>query len=123
MLLNRGADPDLPNARGRSPAAHARELGEIFAQKVFYGITAEIDARIAEGHSIDAVLDDTDGKTKLMIECENGNCQMADFLISRGADPRKKDKTGKTAYDYARAYHPMSDKLVELLDKAGHISE
>ena len=123
LLLDRGANCDLGDARGRTPAAYAQELGEIFDQCDLKNRMAEIDARVAEGRSIDAAIADDDGTTWLMEACKNGDCRMAEFLISRGANPNKKDKHGKTAYDYARAYHPMSDKLVELLGWAGHMSE
>lgn len=122
-LLVHGADPDIPDVRGRTPRAFVRELTALFDRKRFADAAAEIDRLCRFGLRIDAPQHDPEGLTRLMEACKNGDCQMAEFLISRGANPNKRDKHGKTAYDYARAYHPMSDKLVELLGWAGHMSE
>jgi uncharacterized protein len=60
---------------------------------------------------------DTEGKTPLLVACENNNIDLARFFLALGADANVKDNTGQTPLELACKND--SSELVALLAKSG----
>ncbi|KIC73732.1 hypothetical protein DB42_BR00130 [Neochlamydia sp. EPS4] len=54
-----------------------------------------------------------EGITPLMIACAGGSYSLVDYLLKKGADPKKRAKNGKTALDYALKHDNL--QLCQLL--------
>ena len=76
------------------------------------GITEIVDL-LLEDRSID--IQNTGGKTLLMVAIANENIYLVDYLISKGCNIDIKDKWGKTAYDYA--IESENQEIIHLLMK------
>jgi ankyrin repeat protein len=64
--------------------------------------------RIARVNSVDF-----EGRTPLMLAAEKGHKPVVSLLLKRGADPKLKDKNGKTAADWAAFFN--HDDVAKLL--------
>ncbi|BDU71348.1 ankyrin repeat domain-containing protein [Mesoterricola silvestris] len=121
ILLEAGADPRAVNLNGESAI---RLLPDEYGPGFRTGKTelpewsrayvqrAEKRTKVAEllkraGTPIDDV--DGDGLTPLMVAIQRQDIQLAKWLVENGADPKKKDKAGKTALDHA---HESKDPKV-----------
>ncbi|SDS72935.1 ankyrin repeat domain-containing protein [Bradyrhizobium canariense] len=126
-LLAQGADGRMPDDTGKPPAVYAAASGRLDIVKQLLAGNTDINARYAndltllmwasgpdegipEAQAIEVVsylldsgarTDDRDarGRTPLMIAAEGGHAEIANLLLSHGADPSLKDKAGKRAAD------------------------
>ena len=129
LLLSHGADPTLADLGGKVPIVYAAGRG--FTPVVSRLLTAGADVNAqygnkltvlmwAAGHANDVPVDDgvqlvtmlldkgaaveardDRGRTALMAAAELGHAEIVDLLLGRGADPRDRDATGKSAADLA----------------------
>lgn len=94
QLLDAGVDPNFRYGHGLTAlmwaAGHEADVGPRAADVVLK-LLLERNARI------DAV--DDRGRTALMIAAEVEHSDIAEMLLSRGADPMIRDRDGKTAFD------------------------
>lgn len=126
-LLARGADGRVADDTGKTPAVYAAARAQLDIVKRLLALKIDINARysndltllmwasgpdekVPEEQAIKVVsylldagaqIDDRDarGRTALMIAAEGGRAEIANLLLSRGADPSLKDKAGKLAAD------------------------
>lgn len=91
MLLQSGADPNLPHPINGAPPA--------FFWGFCNGDPDGIRALREYGADFN-IKDGVAGQTPLMVNV--GNAQRVSALIEGGADPNIRDKDGESAYDYAR---------------------
>ena len=87
-MLEAGADPFGPDARGRTPVHMAAATGRI----------ALLGALLARG--MDPNVRDTGGRTPLHAALEHGgdNLPLVRLLVANGADPEAADVNGETPY-------------------------
>ena len=104
-LLERGADPFGPDARGRTPV----QLAVIHAQ------TALLQALLARG--CDPNTRDRDGRTPLFAALEHGAqaLPLVRALIAHGADPEAADANGETPLGLALE-HPQVERWLDWSD-------
>lgn len=100
-LIDKGADPNASDAKGRS----AMLLG------VMAGHEDAAEALLRRGARISTA--DVNGKTALMWAAEAGHMAVAELLLKRGADIEARDKYGQTAL--IDAAWRGRDKIVEML--------
>src|SRR5581483_7527027 len=121
-LLARGADGRVADDTGKTPAVYAAAHAQLDIVKRLLALQIDINARysndltllmwasgpdekVPEEQAIKVVsylldagaqIDDRDarGRTALMIAAEGGRAEIANLLLSRGADPSLKDKAG-----------------------------
>jgi ankyrin repeat protein len=108
VMLDKGADPRARDRFGRTPlmwaALHTRSPGVVAAL-------------VEAGSEIDAT--DTEGRTALMLAAKYNASEVVAALLGAGADGAKKDRGGKSAYDYARENRTgLPGALLESLRKA-----
>lgn len=102
-LLKKGALADTSETRGRTlliDAANARQPGIV-------------RLLLAHGANVDAV--GPDGATALMCAAGQGDLRSATLLMKAGADLLRKDKSGRTAFDYASEALNWDGKLEWML--------
>jgi ankyrin repeat protein len=128
VLLAHGADGNAPDDTGKPPVVYAAASGRLdIIKQLMTAAHIDLNARYAneltllmwasgpdqaipEAQAIEVVsylldagahIDDRDarGRTALMIAAEGGHAEIADLLLTRGADPSLKDKAGKRAAD------------------------
>jgi ankyrin repeat protein len=93
-LINRGADPNVPDKDGTTPLMAAAEGG--------HGASVEL---MVQGKQRPAKLDqqDANGSTALMRAAANGDLRSVQALKDAGATLDLKDKNGRTAHDLAKS--------------------
>jgi ankyrin repeat protein len=89
ILLNAGANPDIPNFFGITPLMYGSKYGNIEVCKILIDYGASLD------------LQDKYGSTALMQGIGSGSIEIVDMLIQAGADLSIKDKNKDTALDLA----------------------
>ena len=99
FLLRHGAKPDTL----RTPAGRTA----LHVAAAYYACEPLCAALLDAGADINART--KDGATPLMLAALSAKLRLIKFLISRSADPKLKDKAGKTAYDYALRADAMND--------------
>lgn len=99
FLMRQGAKPDTL----RSPAGRTA----LHIAAAYYACEPLCAALLEAGADINARTND--GATPLMLAALSAKLRLVKFLISKGADPKHKDKAGKTAYDYALRADAMDD--------------
>ena len=110
-LIELGADVNLRNSFGNT----ALMLGAEFGKE---GVVRVLTDHIKEGRLVTELDFENEYKyTALIFAAENGNKQCADSLISRGADPNKRNMFGKTALIMAAEFGQQG--VVEALCAAG----
>lgn len=83
---------------------------------VWLGATKIIEKLISAG--IDVNTQNNKGETALMLAIKAKNAHFAETLLSKGADSKIKDKSGKTAFDYAdKDYYKVKESLLGLSNK------
>lgn len=100
-LLKQGIDPKIKNKAGQTVLHFAVKLQGKKALKLL----------LSKGVGINDP--DNTGITPLMASVYNYDSDIAEFLLKSGADPNLKDKSGKTALDWAlklqKEYTPPKD--------------
>ena len=109
FLLNRGADPNMADAKGDTPLTVAAEIGfeEAAGQMIMRG--AKIDGTNRRG------------ETALAVAVQQRQPRMVELLLKAGANPDKGDHvTGYTPRDYAKrdTRNPQLLKLIETVKPA-----
>jgi ankyrin repeat protein len=108
-LLQQGASPDLPSAKGDSPLIVAARIGFQQAAEWLIGLQAKVDAANRQG------------ETALIVAVQQRRPQIVKLLLEAGADPDKTDSAaGYSARDYARrdSRNPDLLRLIESAKKA-----
>lgn len=88
FLLQRGADPNIPNKKGATPLQMATALS----------FTEGVAALIQSGASLD--IGDQTGETPLITAVHARNLALVRLLLEKGADPNRTDNSGRSARDY-----------------------
>lgn len=92
FLLWHGAKADEPRSpKGRTP---------LMITCAYYGGVSICAMLLDKGADVNAVAND--GTTALMLAAQNAKIDVVELLLKRGAKPGMKDKSGKTALDYAK---------------------
>ena len=106
-LLERGANPNIPNKQGLTPLHQAAYWGEV-------GIVGLL---LRSG--ADPKIDNSKGWTPLhSASLAGGLCgrdKIVDMLLKAGADPMRKDKYGWVAKDYAELWKKEDPSLSRLM--------
>ena len=98
LLLEADADPN-------SPDPTSTVLGEY----ALGGKTSAVELLLTHGAAID-VQDVAYGDTALHKAATNGNLEVVQLLVERGADATVRNKQGQTAYDAAAEYPNQPDR-------------
>ena len=101
-LTRRGANPNITDNRGVSPLMLAAQLG--FAE----GVEALVKARARVDEANDA------GETPLILAVHRRDTGMMRVLLAAGADPDRRDISGKSACDYAQLEGANSVTVAEI---------
>lgn len=116
-LLDAGMTPDVRDKQGTSVLEKAiyKSQPDLFWLLLDRGATPDADVLhrlvvVWWPEAIERILDsgveadatDERGETALMIAATKGALDIAEILLARGADPRRKDKRGDDAVAYAR---------------------
>ena len=101
MLLDAGADPDLPDNNGWVPLALAAVSGHVKLVDLLLSYEATIDEGTATGNSA------------LMIAAAVGHTEIVRRLLANGANPEAQSPDGATALGYA--YSEGRTQIAELL--------
>ena len=113
--LHGAAGMHLELARG--PVAWgARALGGVQGDRRGRSVdpAGTLDELLARGANVNALTDN--GMTPLMVAVRSFNTPAIELLLRRGADRTIKDKSGKTALEYAKETH--FGEMVRMLEKA-----
>lgn len=102
LLLARGADPNTVDNQGQSALFYAIRQGYVGTVQTLLRAGADIDAS-ERGNQ----------RTPLMVAVRSNQLLIVSELILAGANKRARDKSGKTAYDQAKAARRI--RLAELL--------
>lgn len=106
FLLQKGADPDLRDAKGNTPLLLAASLGQTTLADSLIGAKANVN------------LGNGQGETPLIRAVQRRDLAMARILLAAGADPDQSDVlAGMSARDYARD-DTRSPALAKLLADA-----
>lgn len=125
-LINNGADVNKPDMLTRSPLSFCfvrlQEDTNVFENNLICMKMAY--TLLQNGTDIDFVINREKGKTLLMDYCsvdtdmnfreKDANFKVIKFLLENGADPSRKSKKGKTAFDYCKR-HPFRDDIQRIL--------
>lgn len=91
VILEAGGDPELANDRGQTPLAGAAFKDDLVIARLL----------LQHGAAVDGTGDGT--RTALMTAAMFDRTEMVDLLLQNGADPDRRDASGQTAADMARA--------------------
>jgi ankyrin repeat protein len=89
MLLEKGADANIKDSRGRTPLIKASELGWPTSMRLLLEHGAKVNVK------------DADGRTPLIVSMGNRGINAAAMLLDKGAEVNAKDSMGQTALMYA----------------------
>ncbi|MBV1691502.1 ankyrin repeat domain-containing protein [Novosphingobium sp. G106] len=111
FLIGRGANVNLRDAQGVTPLQLASNLGFIEGIELLVESKARID-------------DPNDaGETPLISAVHRRNTEMARILLKAGADPDRKDNSGRSARDYATLDGAAGGMLAEIQASAKPASQ
>lgn len=124
LLVDHGADIDLPDGNGITPLEHARARGFEEIERILLATPTELDLQLiraagtgdleavrtllAQGASVH--VQDERGRTALVAAAYRNDLSIVDVLIEAGADVNKQDDTQQSAYLIA-----TSEGYLELL--------
>ena len=91
VILENGGDPELANVRGQTPLAGAAFKNDLAMARLM----------LQHGAAVDGTGDGT--RTALMTAAMFDRTEMVDLLLQHGADPDRRDASGQSAADMARA--------------------
>ncbi|SEG26784.1 hypothetical protein SAMN04488144_112150 [Methylobacterium sp. 190mf] len=91
VILEAGGDPELANDRGQTPLAGAAFKNDLAVAQLL----------LRHGAAVDGTGDGT--RTALMTAAMFDRTEMVDLLLQHGADPDRRDASGQSAADMARA--------------------
>ena len=91
VILEAGGDPELANDRGQTPLAGAAFKNDLAIARLL----------LRHGAAVDGVGDGS--RTALMTAAMFDRTEMVDLLLRHGADPERRDISGQSAADMARA--------------------
>jgi ankyrin repeat protein len=102
LLVERGADPNLPTLAGTTPLMAAAGVGWVVAQTYTESVQARIDA-VALCLELGADVNATNsmGLTALLGAANRGSNDIIELLVTRGARLDIKDKEGRTPLRWA----------------------
>jgi len=106
MLLDKGANPNLPDKFGKTALHHAVSIRP--KPKV-------INMLLEKGANIN--LQCKSGWTALHIAAQGSKSKIVEILLQNGADPNLQDRYGRTALDLVGTY-PESNKIIKILQDA-----
>lgn len=110
LLLQAGANPNVVDSKGQTPL--------LWALDPEHGTTPEAIRVLVSGGANVNLADPKTGETPLMAAAARGNRATLDVVLDAGANRCMRDKKGRTASDYARAYHHL--KVAALLACRAH---
>jgi ankyrin repeat protein len=105
VLLKYGANPNRGGGKSPTPLLCAASSGAVRQMQVLIEHGAKLDMTGANG------------ETPLIAAAAAGKADAVKFLVDKGANPLLKDKTGKTAADYAAK--SLFIPILRLVDKDG----
>eukprot|EP01045_Picozoa_sp_COSAG04_P000282 COSAG04_NODE_6_length_47123_cov_87.347482_5_plen_1442_part_00 len=107
LLLDRGANPNLPTSLGGTPLMHAAGVGPLPVMRMLLEAKAEVDAVHPEF-----------GGTALHVACERNQADCAEALIRAGCDTSLRDNDGMTGREMAQKMDNtrVLDRLAALED-------
>ena len=124
LLVDHGANINIPDKNGVTPLEHARARGFRVIEQILLaaeqargeqviraaeqGDTESVTKLLAQGASVE--MQDENGRTALIIAAYQNNLPIANVLIQMGADVNKQDNTQQSAYLIA-----TSEGYLELL--------
>jgi ankyrin repeat protein len=102
LLVEHGADPNLPTLAGTTPLMAAAGVGWVVAQTYTESIQARLDAvKLCLELGADVNATNSMGLTALLGAVNRGSNDIIEFLVARGARLDIKDKEGRTAQRWA----------------------
>jgi uncharacterized protein len=96
VILEAGGDPELANDRGQTPLAGAAFKNDLAMARLL----------LQHGAAVDGTGEGT--RTALMTAAMFDRTAMVDLLLQHGADPARRDASGQSAADMARALGAQS---------------
>lgn len=87
LVLKYGADPSLRDMDGNTPLTKAVSSGKLALVELLFEVpdsAPDFEDRNGEGYS------------PLLLAIDLGNYEIAEFLLDKGADPKKKNSEGRT---------------------------
>lgn len=90
MVLDAGADPNVPDSEGWTPLMVAGSSGSVPLVELLIQRGAQVNRKAKAGTSLD-------GMTPLMAASHRGNNQIVELLIQNGAEVEALSSTGMTA--------------------------
>lgn len=114
LLLANGASPSAATSSGVTPLhvaalhARARPMATLL-DTILQGMPKKSTVRSVAGGRSSSVIDPrlSDGRTPFLCACESGALDIAEMLISLGANIRARCGRRRTALHYAAASHPV----------------
>jgi len=105
VLVDAGAEPDA----------------EVLGQYALSGKTSAVKLLLDHGASIDGE-DSQYGNTALHAAAMNGNLEVVQLLVERGADPSIRNQEGRTPYEEAAEFpdHPDRQEVMHFLEPDKH---
>jgi uncharacterized protein len=110
FLVNKGADPNIADAKGDTPLTIAASIG--FEEAASF--------MLAKGARVDSI--NRRGETALAIAVQQRHPRMVELLLKAGANPDKPDRvSGYTPREYAKrdTRNPQILKLIETVKPTG----
>jgi ankyrin repeat protein len=104
LLLNKGADPNLPGKGGDTPLIAAARVSFEPAMEWLLGLGARVDTP------------NKMGETPLIVAVQQRNVSIVKLLLNHGANPDKTDSAaGYSARDYAQR-DPRAREILKLIE-------